>query len=185
MLAAPGATGPTGPAGAGAIIPFSSGGTPSILTTVLGGLLNTSSILGFGDSTSGLSAVGGLIDLTGSDNFAFSVPRDGIITSMSAFFSTTIGASLIGSTVTVSAHLFQSTTPDNDFTEVPGAVVTLTPVYNGLVTIGQISSGVTTGLAVPVTAGTRLMVVFSSDVTAGLDIASNLTGNTSAGLAIS
>jgi BclB C-terminal domain-containing protein len=150
----------------------------------LGGLLNTSSIIGFGASETGVDAVGGLIDVTLLDNLSFSVPRDGIITSIAAYFSTTIGISLIGSTVTVTAQLFESTTPDNSFTAVPGAVVTLTPPFTGLIGIGDISSGITTGLTIPVTAETRLLLVFSSAVTAGIDVISTLTGYASAGMNI-
>ncbi|HBC27755.1 MAG TPA: hypothetical protein DC013_10120, partial [Ruminococcaceae bacterium] len=182
-----GLTGPTGPEGEpgdGAIIPFASG-TPVALTTVLGGLLNTSSAVGFGNNLAGISAASGTIDLLGLTNFAFSVPRDGIITSIAGYLTISAGLSLIGSTVTVSAQLFQSTTPDNTFVAVPGAVVTLAPPLTGLISIGDISSGITTGLNIPVTAETRLLLVFSADVTAGLDLAAAIAGYASAGLGIS
>ncbi|HCD43190.1 MAG TPA: collagen-like repeat preface domain-containing protein, partial [Lachnoclostridium sp.] len=93
--------------------------------------------------------------------------------------------SLIGSTVTVTAQLFQSATPNNTFVAVPGAVVTLSPPLTGLISIGSISSGVTTGLNIPVTVGTRLLLVFSAEVTAGLDLAATIAGYASAGLGIS
>ncbi|MET3506876.1 exosporium glycoprotein BclB-related protein [Halalkalibacter oceani] len=178
-----GATGATGPAGGGAIIPYASG-TPAVLTTVLGGLANTSSIVGFGLNTPGVSAVGETIDLSGVTNMAFSVPRDGTITSLAAFFSGTAALSLIGSTVTITAQLFESTTPDNTFTAVPGATVTLEPPLTGTIAVGDISNGITTGLSIPVTAETRLLMVFSADVTAGLDIAATVAGYASAGLTI-
>ncbi|EJF39387.1 hypothetical protein HMPREF1141_3211 [Clostridium sp. MSTE9] len=41
-----------------------------------------------------------------------------------------------------------------------------------------------TGLAIPVVAGTRLMLVFSAAVTAGIDLATVITGFASAGLTI-
>uniref|UniRef100_UPI0032618417 exosporium glycoprotein BclB-related protein n=1 Tax=Clostridium sp. NkU-1 TaxID=1095009 RepID=UPI0032618417 len=116
---------------------------------------------------------------------AFSMPRSGIITSLAGYLSISAGVSLIGSTVTVSAQLFQSTTPNNTFVEVPGAVVTLAPPLSGLISIGNISSGITTGLNIPVTAGTRLLLVFSAEVTAGLDLAATVAGYASAGLGIS
>jgi BclB C-terminal domain-containing protein len=171
-------------AGDGAIIPFASG-TPVTLTTVLGGLLNTSSAVGFGSNLPGISAASGTINLQGLTNLAFSMPRSGIITSLAGYLSISAGVGLIGSTVTVSAQLFQSTTPNNTFVEVPGAVVTLAPPLSGLISIGNISSGITTGLNIPVTAGTRLLLVFSAEVTAGLDLAATVAGYASAGLGIS
>jgi BclB C-terminal domain-containing protein len=140
--------------------------------------------LGFGDSTSGVSAAGGTIDVTAVDNMAFSVPRDGTITAIAAFFSTTAGVALVGSTVTITAQLYSSTTPDNTFTPVAGAVATLAPALTGAVAIGTTSDGLTTGLAIPVTAGTRLLMVFTPTVTAGLDLAAVIAGYASAGLSI-
>ena len=182
-----GVTGATGATGSGAIIPYASG-LPVALTTVLGGLLNTSSLVGFGNSATGVSANGGIIDLTGAAgtllNFAFSASRTGTITSLAAYFSTTAGLSLIGSTITITAQLFRSTTPNNSFTAVPGAVVTLTPSLTGSLALGTISSGLTTGLSIPVAAGDRLLMVFSASVTAGLDVATTVAGYASGGLTI-
>ena len=66
----------------------------------------------------------------------------------------------------------------------PGATVTLAPDYTGLISVGDTASGVIDGLNIPVAAGTRLMIVFYSDITAGLDVASILTGQTSGGISI-
>ncbi len=57
-----GARGVQGLPGAGAIIPYASG-TPAIVTTVLSGLLGTTSLIGFGSSATGVSIAGGVIDL--------------------------------------------------------------------------------------------------------------------------
>jgi BclB C-terminal domain-containing protein len=182
-----GTTGATGPTGSGAIIPYASG-LPVAMTTVLGGLLNTSSIVGFGSSATNISAAGGTIDLTGAAgtllNFAFSVPRTGTITSLAAYFSTTAALSLLGSTVTITAQLYSSSTPNNTFTAVPGAVVTLSPPFTGVLSLGTISSGITTGLSIPVTTGERLLLVFTSSVTAGVDVATTIAGYASAGVTI-
>ncbi|WP_348537402.1 exosporium glycoprotein BclB-related protein [Paenibacillus sp. PastH-2] len=162
LAGATGVTGATGLAGAtgvtgvtGTIIPYASG-LPAALTTVLGGLLNTSSLVGFGNSATGVTITGGVIDLTGAAvtllNFAFSVPRTGTITSLAAYFSTTASVAQVGSTVTITAQLFRSTTPNNTFTAVPDALVTLAPPLTGVVAIGTISSGLTSGLSIPVTA---------------------------------
>ncbi|WP_339845233.1 exosporium glycoprotein BclB-related protein [Paenibacillus sp. FSL W7-1088] len=182
-----GVTGATGATGSGAIIPYASG-LPVALTTVLGGLLNTSSLVGFGNSATGVSVNGGIIDLTGAAgtllNFAFSASRTGTITSLAAYFSTTAGLSLVGSTVTITAQLFRSTTPNNSFTAVPGALVTLAPPLTGILALGTISSGLTTGLSIPVAAGDRLLMVFSASVTAGVDVATTIAGYASGGLTI-
>lgn len=184
---ATGGTGATGAAGSGAVIPFASG-TPVVLTTVLGGLLNTSSLVGFGTNAVGLNITGGIIDLTGGPgllvNEAFSSPRAGVITDISAYFSTTAALTLVGSTVTIIAQLFSSPTPDNSFTAIPGALVTLAPPFTGILALGTISSGITTGLSIPVTAETRLLLVFSATVTAGIDVATTIAGYASAGLNI-
>jgi BclB C-terminal domain-containing protein len=148
-------------------------------------LLNTSSAVGFGSNLPGISAIGGAINLLGLTNFAFSVPRDGIITSLAGYLSISAALSLIGSTVTVSAQLYHSTAPNDNFVAVPGAVVTLAPPLTGLIAIGDLSSGINTGLNIPVTAGTRLLLVFSAQVTAGLDVAAAIAGYASAGLGIS
>ena len=177
-----GATGATGPAGTGAIIPFASG-TPVTLTTIAGGLVGTTGLVSFGSNLSGVSIVGGTIDLTSLTDYAFSVPRNGTITSLAAFFSTTAALSLVGSTITITAQLYESTTPSNTFTPMAGAVATLAPALTGILAIGTISSGLTSDLSIPVTAGTRLLLVFSATA-AGLSLANTVAGYVSAGLSI-
>ncbi|MDF2718343.1 MAG: BclB C-terminal protein [Paenibacillus sp.] len=159
------------------------------MTTIAGGLVGTASLVGFGSSATGIDIAGGTIDLTGTVlgpiiNFAFSMPRDGTVTALSAYFSTTVALALVGSTVTITAQLFSSTTPDNTFTAIPGAVVTLAPPLTGAVGLGTISSGITTDLSIPVTAETRLLLVFSATA-AGLSLLNTVTGYASGGLSIS
>lgn len=171
-------------AGGGAIIPYASG-APAVMTTVLGGLLNTGTVLGFGSSATGVAAFGGLIDGTALTNMAFTVPRAGTISSISGTFSTTVGLALVGSTVTVRGQLYQAFPGSNTFIAVPGATVDMSPPLSGIISIGTISSG-TTNLAIPfpVGAGTRLLLVFSASVTSGLDLATVVTGYVSAGVGI-
>jgi len=185
-----GPTGPTGPAGiagSAAIVPFASG-LPVSLTTIAGGLVGTPAFVGFGSSAPGLAISGGTINLTNPagtlTNFAFSMPRDGTITSLSAFFSTTGALSLVGSTIQITAQLYQSATPDNVFTAIPGAVVDLTPDLTGVIAIGTLSRGVTTGLSIPVTIGTRLMLVFTA-AASGVTLVNTVAGYASGGVAIS
>jgi BclB C-terminal domain-containing protein len=149
----------------------------------LGGLAGIQALIGFGANDSAL-VVGGVIDTTGLLDVSFSMPRDGTITSIAAYFSVAAAVALIGSTVTITAQLYSSTTPDDIFTPIPGAIVTLAPPLTGLVAIGDTSNGITTGLSIPVTAQTRLLMVFSASVTAGIDIAAVISGFASAGVNI-
>lgn len=188
---ATGAAGVTGATGAGAYIPFASG-IPIILTTDLSGATDTVSLIGFGNSVSEVSLIGGTIDIAGTNigellNFAFSVSRDGTITSIAAYFSTAADLSLIGSTVTITAQLYRSAPPPNNiFTPIPGANITLTPSLNDTALIGTISDGAVTLLVpVPVTTRTRLLMVFSAEVTLGTAIATTVIGYASAGVTIS
>ncbi|MBE6833265.1 MAG: hypothetical protein E7512_06735 [[Clostridium] sporosphaeroides] len=164
-------------------MPFASG-IAAALTTVAGGLIGTTTAVGFGNSVTGLSVLGGAIDTTGFTNMAFSVPRDGTVTAIAADFNLTAAAALVGTTVTITAQLFSAAATSNVFTPVAGALVTLAPPLTGVVAVGTFSSGLTTGIAIPVTAGTRLMLVFSAQVTAGIDIATLISGFASAGLTI-
>lgn len=181
-----GATGATGVAGTGAIIPFASG-LPIALTTIAGGLAGLPAFVGFGSSAQGLTLLGSTINITNASgtlsNFAFQVPRAGTVTSFSAFFSTTLALSLVGSTVTVNAQIYQSTTPDNVFSPIAGTLITLSPSLSGIISIGTLLNGSLTGLNIPVTAQTRLMLVFSATAS-GLTLVNTVAGYASAGLSI-
>ncbi len=170
----------------GTIIPFSSG-LPVTLTTIAGGLVGTSALLGFGSSANGVALVGANIDLTGAGgtllNFGFVSPRAGTITAMSAQFSTTLALSLLGSNVTITAQLYTAPSGSNTFAPVPGAVVTLAPSLGGVLALGAVSSGTTTGLAIPITAGNRYLMVCSATAS-GISLANSIVGYASAGVNI-
>lgn len=178
-----GLEGPEGPPGRGAIIPFSSG-LPATLETALGGAIGLSTAVGFGNSVPGVVIAGDLIDATMLLNMSLSVPRDGLITSIAAYFSVFAELNLIGSEVTIRAQLYRSTVPNNTFEPVPDAFVDLAPPLTGTLNVGDITSGITDGLAIPVTAGTRLLLVFSALVTGGIDIETTVVGYASGGVAI-
>ena len=80
--------------------------------------------------------------------------------------------------------MWQSTTPDNVYTIIPGSLVTLAPPLTGILAIGTVSSGLTTGLSIPVTAGSNLMVVYSVSVTAGIDLATVISADVGASVVI-
>lgn len=171
------------PFGAETIVPYASG-LPVTLTTVVGELARTAAVVGFGSSAPLATVLGSTIDLTGAAgtllNFAYSVPRNGTITSISAYFSTTAAVNLLAP-ATITAQLYVSTTPDNSFTPVSGTSVTLAPSFNSIVTIGSISHATISGLNIPVSAGSRLLLVFSAS---GGGIATAIAGYASAGVSI-
>ena len=145
-------------------------------------------MVGFGSSAPTPSVLGASIDLTGTlagplTNFAFSFPRAGTITTISAYFSVTVGLTLAVGSITITAQLYQSSTPNNIFTPIPGAVVTLTPSLVGLIALGTITSGITTNLNIGVTPQTRLLMVFSA-TGSGVALATTIAGYASAGVVI-
>ncbi|MEH7212023.1 exosporium glycoprotein BclB-related protein, partial [Priestia megaterium] len=177
------ATGATGIAIGGSMIPYASG-TPITVTNLAGGLVGSNGLVGFGNSVSGVSITGGTIDLTGASgtllNFAFSVPRDGTLTAIAAYFSTTLALSLL-TPVTLTAQLYRSTTPNNIFSPVTGASVNLT--LNGIIAIGTTINGITQNLNIPITSQNRLLMVYSA--TGGItSLANTITGYASAGITI-
>ncbi len=101
-----------------------------------------------------------------------SVPQNETITSMTAYFSTTTPLALVGTTVTLTAQLYESPAFSNTFDPVPGAVVVLVPPLTGIVSPGTVSNGIVTGLSIPVPAGTKLMTVITASAsgTALIDI---------------
>jgi len=149
----------------GAIIPFASGGSVPI-TTVVGGVLNTSAAVGFGSSFAGITLLGsGNLDLTNAGgtvvNYSFSVPRSGTITAISGYFSATVSLNL-GGTVTISAQLYKATGPtSNQFAPVTASKVNFSPSLSTL-NVGTMSSGLATGLNIPVVAGERYILLFST-----------------------
>ena len=114
-------------------------------------------------------------------NMAFSMPRNGVLTQLSAYFSNLVVLNVpLGSTINIVAQLYRSTTPNNIFAPVPGAIVTLPLV--GPIAVGFNLSG-TTPLAVAVSNQDRLLLV-SRVTVSGTDLVTTVTGYISAGLAI-
>ena len=105
---ATGVTGPTGPTGAtGAsetIIPIASG-DPVTLTTNVVDAEGVPSFVGFGSAVAGNQALTESIDMSMISNYAFSMPTDGTIDRLTAFFSTSIPSDLTNTEVTISARL--------------------------------------------------------------------------------
>lgn len=166
----------------GTIIPIASGDA-AIISTKFGGVADKQAFVGYGTSQTA-TIVKGRIDLTGTPSAAFSMPRDGMITSLSGFFSLAEGKTLVGSEITVTAQIYQSNMPNNSFAPIPGASVTLSPALTGSLPMGAVTSGAVCGLSVPVSKGTRLLYVLSAHVTGGVAVAENLSGTISGGIGI-
>ena len=112
------------------------------------------------------------------------MPVSGTITAFAAYFSTSTPLDLTGTTATITARIYRSTTNDNVFNEIPGAVITLAPNLTGNVIEGTSVKGIIQNLNIPVTAETRLLVVFSSR-SAGERFQNSIQGYASAGISIS
>ncbi|WP_275940650.1 exosporium glycoprotein BclB-related protein, partial [Bacillus sp. EE-W1] len=177
-----GPTGLTGATGAGAVIPFASGG-PVALATVLGGLANTGALLGFGSSffpvivpPGGPITIGPVPPVF---DFAFVAPRAGTITSLAGFFSVTVAVALALGSIQIQMQLYSAPAASNTFTPV-GVPLLLTPAFSGLIAIGATSSGIV-GEAIAVAPQDKILLVVSS-TTPGFDIATAITGFASAGI---
>lgn len=181
-----GATGAPGEAGLGSIIPYASG-TPAIMTTITGGLVGTTTLVGYGISAPGIVPVLGNINLTGTGvgeellNMAFSMPRDGTVTEITAFFSNAAILALPIDAITVRAQLYTSATPDNIFT--PSAAFVDLPIITGPIILTGATYNATATVNLPVTAETRLLMVFSISV-GGTNLVQFVTGYVSAGINI-
>jgi len=168
----------------GSIIPFASSTYMTIPTSTASNARFGQQVvfMGFG------STVGGYMDetinLEGVPNEAFSVPGNGTINSIAAYFSFNIAqpVTLTGTTVTITAQLWESTTPNDIFTPVAGTSTTLAPALTGASAQGAVSNGITTGLNIPVTPQTRLLLVFSAITTTGSS--TDILGYGSAGVKV-
>ncbi|MCK1995488.1 spore surface glycoprotein BclB [Peribacillus muralis] len=152
------------------------------MTSVVGGLADTGALIGFGSSFSTVTIGGGSITLGGVGgvlDFAFVAPRAGTVTSISAFFSTTLAAA-IGAPATISAEIYTAPAASNTFTP-SGASVFLAPTIGPIITVGDTASG-TAGAALPVAAGTKLLLVFSIDTP--VTLLTTIVGFASAGITI-
>jgi len=161
------------------------------MATTIAGLVGTAGLIGFGSSASNISALGGALDLSGALigfpilDFAFSVPRAGTISSIAAFFSTTVALSLLTSSISIEAQLYispASSGPNNSFTPLAGASVVLPPI-SGIIAVGTTRNNIATGLAIPVSPQDRLVMVFTVTGT-GITVVTTATGYASAGITI-
>ena len=158
------------------------------MTTVVGGLVGTSTAVPLegdqGDST--VSQSGGTITNSGNN---YSLPGQVLpdpitITGISASFVNTVGEAIPAlSTISLTAQVWVSSDGGTTYIALPGALVNLEPSYTGVIALGEVSSGSTFGLSIPVPAGNLAMVVFSITTTQGVEeIVTSLSGTGTAGI---
>ncbi|MFJ7737009.1 exosporium glycoprotein BclB-related protein [Lysinibacillus sp. NPDC097287] len=174
-------TTPPPPTVTGSIIPFSSGVTPVVLATIVGGLVGVPSLIGFGSAVPGVTVLGNTLDLSSVVTEAFSVPRAGNITAISASFTATAAVTLAGTTV-VQATVYKAPAGSTMFTAT-NATVNLAPAFTGVIAVGGTAFASSTVTPVPVVAGDRLLMVYSILVD-GITVIQTLTGTASAGITI-
>ncbi|WP_431811965.1 exosporium glycoprotein BclB-related protein [Lysinibacillus sp. FW12] len=164
----------------GSIIPFSSGISLSVIEDILGAI--SGSMLGFGSALNAVPIIGNTINLTNLFTEAFSVPREGKITAISATFAPIDGAILDGS-VTIRAQIFLAPEGSNIFTGT-SASVDLIPPITGPNPSGQIAFASANIPPVPVSAGDQLLMVFYISSVSGVVLVDIIVGNASAGINI-
>lgn len=170
-----GATGPIGPMGqvlpgltgtdTGTIIPFSSGVTLTLETLgsgVTGTIDGPSSVilLGFGNATTTNSDNGGPIELIGTDsiNFAFPIPRNGVINKISGSFMVTQTDPVEfphGSSFSINAQLFIA--PQGGTTFIPSEEVNL--LIGTITNINDIYYFESQDVILPVSVNDQIMMV--------------------------
>jgi collagen type I alpha len=143
-------------------------------------------VVGFGSSLDSVAVGGATIERTGAfglaTNMAFSMPRDGTLVQLSAFFSlaAAVAAFPVGGTIIV--EVYRSTTPDNIFS--PTGVLVNLPLPAGALAAGTFASG-TIAAALPLNIEDRLLLVAHLTIIDGIDVATAVVGYISAGVAIS
>jgi len=144
----------------GAIIPFSTGDRPIMLTTNANGGRSMAAILGFATASEIMVPTDPIVFFTDSQSepyYAFTMPTAGTITALSAKFILTDLYPEVDNIIT--AQLYYSPTLNNTFTPVPGATVALGTVLR-TDPLGKVLNGIVTGLSVSISAQTSLLLIF-------------------------
>jgi BclB C-terminal domain-containing protein len=147
------------------------------------GSVATVGLIGFGSSSVAPLTVSmvPLFDVSLLPNFAFSVPRTGTITALSAFFSPTVGVTLTGTT-TLTATLYSGVQGSNNLSPTPATVVLATLPAGTILTPGSPTFAATVPTAVAVTVGDRFLAVLSA--TSDSLLGDTITGVFSGGISI-
>ena len=168
----------------GSIIAYSSGFPITMRARISSD--NQGALVAFGNSVSNISFEPGTetILLIGDEqkllDMAFTMPRDGIITSFSARFTTGSQRDLGMSFVGVIARIFQADPDSNLFTPIPGTTIQL-PFFTGNLPSGSVASGIVRPLSIFVPEQQNILLVFT---TVGSFGGISITGYARAGLNI-
>lgn len=169
-----------GPAGTSAIIPYASG-IPTAINMIVGGLAGIPEFIGFGLSSPGATVLGTNIDFTGGTltNFAYTMPRNGSITDISASFLVIVGVSV---SMNPTIYLYKAPAGTATFTQIPGATLVLPDA--SLISVGAVLSGSVHNLNVPVNTGDQILLVAAGTSASQLLSAGSATGYISAGVGL-
>ncbi|GMB10595.1 MAG: hypothetical protein NkDv07_0425 [Candidatus Improbicoccus devescovinae] len=143
------------------------------------GLVDTGALIGFGNSASSIT-LGSIIDLTSISDFAFVMPRNGTLDSISISFSVLTALSLVSSSIVVSLGIYTASIGSNSFTLISSINL---PALSDTVTIGTIISQSASSLGISLTIGEKILIGVSATAS-GLSLVNFVSGYVSAGLNI-
>jgi len=168
-----------GPAGASAIIPYASG-VPVDINMLASGLAGTPAFVGFGIAAEGATALGTTLDFTGGTltNFAFTMPKDGTVTDISA---TILVVAEVSVSMNPTVYLYTAPAGTSTFNQIPTATLTLPDA--SLVVVGDVVQGTLSNLDINLNTGDQLLLVVAGTSPTALS-AGTLLGYISAGVAI-
>lgn len=168
----------------GAIIPFSSGTVTVILTSAIDAAPATASLIGFSSAITNINILNSMIDLSFLPSTeAFSIPRTGNITAISASFTAFAATSLVENTA-IRAQIYRAPAQGTIFTPT-NALVDLTPAFTVPFSINQTVSGLTTIMPpVSVSVEDRLLMVFSVLTPPDTIPIVSISGTASAGITV-
>ena len=183
MQAALGVAPPVPETDQGAIIPYASG-DQVLLHIMSGGGYGEGAYLGFGTSFPATENFGSDINLvTEGYSIAFTVPRAGTVTGISADFTVLAAAEHNTGDIFVHALLYRAPAGSNVFSPANNAAVTLAPGVS-TVSQGQLLEGSIT-TSVTVAKGDRLIMAFGANNNGGDTVMQgSIRGYASAGLAL-
>jgi len=165
------------------LIPYSSG-EQIILITPSGTENGQASAIGFGSTFNSLTITSSGQIITGQQNIAFLLPEKSILSDLNIYFTNTNPLSTSVTTQVIKAQVYISTTPDNTFTPLNDAVVTLQPQIIGSIIAGTSFLGQRNNLKIKLNENTRIMLVFSLNYVSGDNISLTVLGYSSAGMTL-
>lgn len=164
-----------------AIIPLNSL-NPAVTTTILGGLIGTSTLLGSGISKTGISLTGTTLNLLGDANgVAITIPYNCVIKTISFNYYNSVALSLIGSTLSLHLQIYKASAISNSYE--PISQSTVTNQLTGIINIGYTASNSLSNLNIPISANEKIVVLISATAT-GLSLVNTSTGFVSASIGL-